>query len=74
MEEVIAATAYLDLFLRRITEPSLMQIFLKFILTAQHDDISIIDSLIMRINSNSRVRFLTLDDCCNIDINSDINQ
>ncbi len=55
MEEVIATTAYLDLFIRRVTEPALMQAFLKFILTEKHDDSPIVDSLVMRINSNSRV-------------------
>ena len=56
MDEVIAATAYLDLFLRRITEPTLLKCFLKFILVEKNDEIVILDSLITRINSNSRVR------------------
>ena len=55
MDEVIAATAYLELFIRRITEPAMMQTFLRFILTEKCDDISILQSLIMRINSTSRV-------------------
>ena len=55
LEEVATATAYLDLFLRTITEPSLMSTFLRFILTEKHDEIVILDSLITRINSNSKV-------------------
>nr|XP_022324300.1 FTS and Hook-interacting protein-like isoform X2 [Crassostrea virginica] len=53
-EEVIAATAYLELFLRKTTEPNLLRTFLKFILTEQNDEIVILDSLITRINSSSK--------------------
>ncbi len=59
MDEVIAATSYLELFIRRITEPALIETFLKFILQDKHDDINILDSLIGRINSNSRVCIIT---------------
>lgn len=55
MEEVIAATAYLELFIRRITEPAMMKTFLQFLLTERHDDVFILDSLVSRISSNSRV-------------------
>jgi hypothetical protein len=54
-EEVIAATAYLELFLRKITEPALIKAFIRFILTEQNDEIVILDSLMTRINSSSRV-------------------
>ncbi|XP_013387521.1 FTS and Hook-interacting protein isoform X2 [Lingula anatina] len=60
MDEVIAATAYLDLFLRRITEPALMRTFLKFILTEHHDEINILESLITRISSNSKLCVVSL--------------
>ncbi|XP_056012705.1 FHF complex subunit HOOK-interacting protein 1B-like isoform X4 [Ostrea edulis] len=53
-EEVIAATAYLELFLRKTTEPNLLRTFLKFILMEQNDEIIILDSLITRINSSSK--------------------
>lgn len=53
-EEVIAATAYLELFLRKTTEPNLLRTFLKFILVEQNDEIVILDSLITRINSSSK--------------------
>ncbi len=57
MDEVIAATAYLDLFIRQITEPALMETFLRFIITERHDDMLILESLISRINTNTRVRY-----------------
>ena len=55
MDEVIAATAYLDLFLRTIHEPTLLKIFLRFILCAKIDEISLLDTLIERINYNTKV-------------------
>lgn len=58
MEEVIAATAYLELFIRKITEPALMETFLRFITTEKHDDVPILDSLISRIGTNTRVQAL----------------
>jgi len=63
MDEVIAATAYLELFIRRITEPALMRIFLKFLTTGKHDGIVILESLITRINSGSRV-WLSFEFAC----------
>jgi hypothetical protein len=53
------ATSYLDLFLRTITEPNLLKIFLKFILYAKvdGDETSLIDVLIGRINSNNKVNY-----------------
>ncbi|XP_021344716.1 FTS and Hook-interacting protein-like isoform X2 [Mizuhopecten yessoensis] len=54
-EEVIAATAYLELFLRKITEPALTRAFLKFILTEQNDEIVILESLVTRINSSTKL-------------------
>ena len=55
MDEVISATAYLQLFIQRITEPALMNTFLRFLMTEKHDDLIILESLITRINSSSRV-------------------
>ncbi|ELT88159.1 hypothetical protein CAPTEDRAFT_183880 [Capitella teleta] len=60
VEEVIAATAYTELFLRRVTEPALMRTFLTFILTETFDEKNILESLIERINSNSRLCMVTL--------------
>ncbi|XP_067663029.1 FHF complex subunit HOOK-interacting protein 1B-like isoform X1 [Haliotis asinina] len=59
-EEVMTATAYLDLFLRRITEPVLIRAVLKFILLEKNDEIIILDSLITRINSSSRLSLVSL--------------
>ncbi|XP_071087601.1 FHF complex subunit HOOK-interacting protein 1B-like isoform X3 [Haliotis cracherodii] len=59
-EEVMTATAYLDLFLRRITEPVLIRAVLKFILLEKNDEIVILDSLITRINSSSRLSLVSL--------------
>ncbi|MGH0161619.1 UNVERIFIED_CONTAM: hypothetical protein FKN15_041436, partial [Acipenser sinensis] len=56
VEEMIASTAYLDLFLRSITETALLKTFLQFILLHQHDNYTILDTLITRISSNLRVR------------------
>ena len=61
MEEVIAATAYLDLFIRRVTEPALIRVFVKLVVMEKYDDVSILDSLVARIQSNSRV---SVDELC----------
>ncbi len=52
---MIASTAYLDLFLHSITETSLLKTFLRFILLHRHDNDTILDTLLTRISSNSRV-------------------
>lgn len=52
---MIASTAYLDLFLRSVTETSLLKTFLRFILLHRLDNDSILDTLLTRISSNSRV-------------------
>ncbi|XP_055958730.1 FHF complex subunit HOOK-interacting protein 1B isoform X3 [Patella vulgata] len=59
-DEVTTATAYLDLFLRRLTEPALIRVFLVFILTDKYDEIVILESLITRINSSSRLSLVSL--------------
>ncbi|MGH0154062.1 UNVERIFIED_CONTAM: hypothetical protein FKN15_025975 [Acipenser sinensis] len=60
VEEMIASTAYLDLFLRSITETALLKTFLRFILLHQHDNYTILDTLITRISSNSRLCMVSL--------------
>ena len=58
MDEIIAATTYLDLCLRTINEPNLLKIFLKFILYSKFDErASLLETLINRINSNSKVKY-----------------
>ncbi|XP_072256589.1 FHF complex subunit HOOK-interacting protein 1B [Pyxicephalus adspersus] len=56
IEEMIASTAYLELFLRSISETALLKTFLRFILLHRHDNTTILNTLISRIASNSRVR------------------
>ncbi|XP_012718336.2 protein FAM160A1 [Fundulus heteroclitus] len=51
LEEVMTTTAYLDLFLRSVTEPALLQTFLSFILLHQHEGVYILDTLVSRINT-----------------------
>ncbi|KAM6949232.1 FHF complex subunit HOOK-interacting protein 1A-like [Aplochiton taeniatus] len=51
VEEVMTTTAYLDLFLRSISESSLLQTFLSFILLHTHDNVHILDTLVSRINT-----------------------
>ncbi|KAF4108940.1 FHF complex subunit HOOK-interacting protein 1B [Onychostoma macrolepis] len=60
VDEMIASTAYLDLFLRSITETSLLKTFLRFILLHRHDNDTILDTLLTRISSNSRLCMVSL--------------
>ncbi|XP_063289354.1 FHF complex subunit HOOK-interacting protein 1B [Pelobates fuscus] len=60
IEEMIASTAYLELFLRSISEPTLLKTFLRFILLHRHDSSTILHTLISRIVSNSRLCMVSL--------------
>ncbi|XP_029296815.1 protein FAM160A1 [Cottoperca gobio] len=51
LEEVMTTTAYLDLFLKTVSEPALLQTFLSFILLHQHESVHILDTLVSRINT-----------------------
>ncbi|CAG02197.1 unnamed protein product, partial [Tetraodon nigroviridis] len=51
VEEVMTTTAYLDLFLRSVHEPALLQTFLSFILMHTHDHVHILDTLVSRVNT-----------------------
>ncbi|KAK3547750.1 hypothetical protein QTP86_028808 [Hemibagrus guttatus] len=51
LEEVVTTTAYLDLFLRHISDHALLQTFLIFILKHRHDNVNILDTLVSRINT-----------------------
>ncbi|KAK5865687.1 hypothetical protein PBY51_019936 [Eleginops maclovinus] len=51
LEEVMTTTAYLDLFLRAVSEPALLQTFLSFILLHQHESVHILDTLVSRVNT-----------------------
>ncbi|GFO18323.1 fts and hook-interacting protein homolog [Plakobranchus ocellatus] len=59
-EEVMTATAYLDLFIRHVTDPNLLKAVLKFVMTQKYDDVLILDSLLPRINSSSHLSTVTL--------------
>lgn len=54
-EALIAATSYLDLFLRSITDANLMKVFLEFILVERSDGMPILDLLVSRIAHESQV-------------------
>ena len=58
MEEVIAATAYLELFVRKTSEPGLLWTFVNFILKSEFDGVCIVDSLVTRLYSIPRVHLL----------------
>uniref|UniRef100_A0A3B4XA20 Protein FAM160A1-like n=1 Tax=Seriola lalandi dorsalis TaxID=1841481 RepID=A0A3B4XA20_SERLL len=60
VEEVMTTTAYLDLFLRSISEPALLQTFLSFILLHTHDNVHILDTLVSRLGTVSLALFRTL--------------
>ncbi|XP_033216666.1 UPF0518 protein CPIJ015043 isoform X2 [Belonocnema kinseyi] len=60
VEELVAATAYFDLFLRSVTEPGLLRSLVRFLLEDNYDECRILDSLIQRISSKSRLCIVTL--------------
>ncbi|NWR59866.1 F16A2 protein, partial [Bucorvus abyssinicus] len=60
VEEMIASTAYLELFLRSVSETALLKTFLRFVLLHRHDSSTILDTLVGRINSNSRLCMVSL--------------
>ncbi|XP_028824314.1 protein FAM160A1-like isoform X2 [Denticeps clupeoides] len=51
VEEVMTSTAYLDLFLRSVSDPTLLNTFLSFMLLHRHDNVYILDTLVSRINT-----------------------
>ncbi|XP_071637908.1 FHIP family protein AGAP011705 isoform X3 [Temnothorax longispinosus] len=60
VEELVTATAYFDLFLRSVTDPGLLKSLVRFLLEDNYDDCRILDSLIQRISSRSRLCIVTL--------------
>ncbi|XP_061626953.1 FHF complex subunit HOOK-interacting protein 1A isoform X1 [Phyllopteryx taeniolatus] len=60
LEEVMTTTAYLDLFLKSISEPALLQTFLSFILLHRHENIHILDTLVSRINTPFQLGIVSL--------------
>uniref|UniRef100_A0A915HNX3 FHF complex subunit HOOK-interacting protein C-terminal domain-containing protein n=1 Tax=Romanomermis culicivorax TaxID=13658 RepID=A0A915HNX3_ROMCU len=62
-DALIASVAYFDLLFRAVTEPIFVKILFKFLLTEKcSDDINslLIDRLITKISSNSRISLVTL--------------
>ena len=55
LEAIVSATAYVDLFLRKITAPPLLALWVKFIFSGSVDKKDIVETLINRINSSSQV-------------------
>lgn len=51
----MTTTAYLDLFIRSVSEPALLHTFLSFILLHRHDSVHILDTLVSRINTPFQV-------------------
>uniref|UniRef100_A0A3P9JH42 Family with sequence similarity 160 member A1a n=1 Tax=Oryzias latipes TaxID=8090 RepID=A0A3P9JH42_ORYLA len=60
LEEVMTTTAYLDLFLRSVSEPALLQTFLSFILLHQHEAVHILDTLVSRVNTPFQLGLVSL--------------
>ncbi|XP_065201341.1 FHIP family protein AGAP011705 isoform X2 [Planococcus citri] len=59
-EELIATTAYFELLIRSVTHPGLLHAFIKFLLKVEVDGQRVIDSLIQRLNHNSKLSVVTL--------------
>lgn len=60
VEDLVAATAYLELFLRSVSEPGLLCSFVRFLLEDKFDGERILDHLVQRINSKTRLGVVTL--------------
>lgn len=60
MKEILAATCYLTLMLRRIRHRGLIGMFVRLLLTHEHEDRPIIDYLVQRLSSKTEVRLATL--------------
>lgn len=52
-EEVATATVYLDLLLRSVTHPGLLQTLVKFVLCERFEKVKIIELLVNRITNRS---------------------
>ncbi|KAH0557810.1 FHIP family protein AAEL005291 isoform X1 [Cotesia glomerata] len=60
LDESVAATAYLDLFFRSTTNSGLLRVLVKFLLEKNYDGCRILDTLIQRISTRSRLCIVTL--------------
>lgn len=59
-DEITAATAYVELFLKSVTDSRLMKVFLAYICRGWHDNNKIMDSFLTRISSNSKLCLVTM--------------
>eukprot|EP00057_Strongylocentrotus_purpuratus_P002543 XP_003724724.1 PREDICTED: FTS and Hook-interacting protein isoform X2 [Strongylocentrotus purpuratus] len=59
-EEIVSATAYVEIFLRSISDPRLMRAFLRYLCLGWYDNTTIMESLIRRIGTNSKLCVVTL--------------
>ncbi|XP_071452422.1 FHIP family protein GJ17503-like isoform X2 [Hetaerina americana] len=60
VEELIAATAYFDLFLRSVTEPCMLYYFVKFLIVDEYEGERILNILIQRLGMKSRLCLVSL--------------
>ncbi|KAM9445532.1 FHF complex subunit HOOK interacting protein 1Ab isoform 1-T2 [Clarias gariepinus] len=60
LEEVMTTTAYLELFLRHISDPALLQTFLVFVFKHRHDNVNVLDTLVSRINTPFQLGTISL--------------
>lgn len=60
LEEIVTATAYLELFLRTVTEPQLLMVLLRFVLTERYDGHLVLETLVNRLGSHSRLCLVTM--------------
>ena len=56
MDEIITTTAYFDLFLRTISEPFLVKLFIEFVIHDHYDNgVSMLDIFLTRFAGKSKV-------------------
>ena len=60
MKEILAATCYLTLMLRRIQNRGLIGIFVRLLLRHEHEGRPVIDYLVQRLSSQTELRLATL--------------
>ncbi|XP_065333990.1 FHIP family protein GK23746 isoform X2 [Cloeon dipterum] len=60
VEELVTSTAYLELFLRSISEPGLLKVFLRFIVVDHYDGERVIDKLISRLAGKTQLCMVTI--------------
>lgn len=60
IQEQVAATAYLELIIRTVTEPGLLHAVLQFLLKVEYDGERLLNILIQRINSERQLCLVSL--------------